>query len=90
MIAHLPNGDCVYLGDNGCTIHGRAPALCRAADCRSVALRYNLQAAQALHMMGRLNFDVWDKGNQLVAAMEEEMRQGSKKTGNTGARGRKR
>ena len=25
--------DCVYLGDGGCTIHDRAPAMCRVFDC---------------------------------------------------------
>ena len=25
--------ECVYLGDHGCTIHGRAPIICRAYDC---------------------------------------------------------
>ena len=79
MIAHKPNGDCVYLGEEGCTIHGRAPALCRAADCRSLALRYGLQAAQALHMTGRLNFAVWDRGNQLLADMKAEMARGQQK-----------
>lgn len=29
-----PNGACIYLGIAGCTIHGRAPALCREFDCR--------------------------------------------------------
>jgi uncharacterized protein len=34
-LAHKPNGGaCVYLGSNGCTIHERAPATCRAFDCR--------------------------------------------------------
>jgi Fe-S-cluster containining protein len=28
------NGDCIYLGRDGCTIHGRAPAVCKAFDCR--------------------------------------------------------
>lgn len=73
MIAHKPDGDCVYLDENGCTIHGRAPALCRAADCRSLALAYDLRTAQTLHMMGRLNFDVWDRGNQLIAGMKAQM-----------------
>ena len=31
--AQNPNGDCVNLGDQGCTIYGRAPAICRAFDC---------------------------------------------------------
>jgi len=33
------NGDCIYLGETGCTIHGRAPAICREFDCRKFFLR---------------------------------------------------
>ncbi len=33
-LAHKPNGDCLYLGSDGCTIHDHAPAMCRAFDCR--------------------------------------------------------
>lgn len=29
------NGDCFYLGVAGCTIHERAPAICRAFDCKA-------------------------------------------------------
>jgi uncharacterized protein len=32
---HKPNGDCVYLDrETGCTIHERAPVMCRQFDCR--------------------------------------------------------
>ena len=34
ILKHKPNGDCVYLGTNGCTIHGQAPFICRTFDCR--------------------------------------------------------
>lgn len=33
-VATRPGGDCVYLGEDGCTIHDHAPAVCRAFDCR--------------------------------------------------------
>ncbi len=33
-LAHRANGDCVYLGASGCTIHARVPAMCRDFDCR--------------------------------------------------------
>lgn len=33
-LKHQANGDCIYLGMHGCTIHGRAPAICREFDCR--------------------------------------------------------
>lgn len=28
-----PNGECVYLGAEGCTIHERAPVICREFSC---------------------------------------------------------
>ena len=34
MLAHKENGDCIYLGDAGCTIHGHAPKVCQQFDCR--------------------------------------------------------
>lgn len=37
LLAHRPNGDCVYLGPEGCTIYERRPALCRRFDCREMA-----------------------------------------------------
>ena len=36
VLDHKPNGDCVYLGATGCTIHDRAPVVCREFDCRLV------------------------------------------------------
>jgi uncharacterized protein len=69
MIAHKPNGECLYLAEEGCTIHDRAPALCRAADCRSVAARFGFEEAKTLHVMGRLDFRVWDRGRELLQSV---------------------
>lgn len=33
-LTRKPDGSCVYLGDKGCTIHDRAPYVCRKFDCR--------------------------------------------------------
>jgi hypothetical protein len=67
MLAHKPNGDCVYLGEGGCTIHDRAPSLCRSADCRSVAARIDFDTAQRLHRVCALDIRVWDQGQRLLA-----------------------
>lgn len=32
-LAMKPNGDCVYLGEGGCTIYNRRPIICRKYDC---------------------------------------------------------
>jgi Fe-S-cluster containining protein len=34
VLRRMPNGDCVYLAEHGCSIHARAPKVCRAFDCR--------------------------------------------------------
>jgi hypothetical protein len=36
ILAHQPNGDCVYLGPDGCTIHERHPVICRRFDCAEI------------------------------------------------------
>jgi hypothetical protein len=66
MIAHKPNGECVYLDETGCSIHDRAPELCRSADCRSIALRFDYETARRLHAMKVIDFRVWDHGRMLV------------------------
>jgi uncharacterized protein len=66
MIAHQDNGNCIYLVDSGCSIHDRAPSLCRTADCRSLALGVDYETAKALHRMGRIDFRVWLQGHRLL------------------------
>jgi hypothetical protein len=34
ILKRTADGDCVYLGESGCTIHDRAPVVCRVFDCR--------------------------------------------------------
>ena len=41
-LKHKDNGDCIYLSETGCTIHGRHTAICRAFDCRRFYL--NMQS----------------------------------------------
>jgi len=40
----LPDGACVYLGEGGCTIHDRAPVICRVFDCRRFAMNIGNRA----------------------------------------------
>lgn len=39
-----PEGNCVYLGEGGCTIHDRAPVICRVFDCRRFAMNIGNRA----------------------------------------------
>lgn len=74
MLAHKPNGDCIYLDESGCSIHNRAPSLCRAADCRALAFKYNFEMALRLHEVGSIDLRVWDKGNELIKKMRRSKR----------------
>lgn len=38
-LMHKPDGSCVYLGEQGCTIYDRRPVVCREFDCRRMVLR---------------------------------------------------
>lgn len=72
MLAHKENGDCIYLIESGCSIHERAPELCRNADCRAIALKYDFSTAMQMHNAGLLNILVWDKGNELLKQLRRE------------------
>jgi hypothetical protein len=72
MIAHKPNGDCIYLDDHGCSIHDHAPALCRIADCRGPAARLDFATARTMHLQGKLDFRVWDRGRRLLEQLSHD------------------
>ena len=73
MLAHKENGECIYLDETGCSIHGSAPELCRIADCRTIALKYDFETAMRLHNSGLINILVWDKGNDLLGEMKKHI-----------------
>lgn len=62
MLDHKPNGDCIYLGASGCTIHGHAPLMCREMDCRNVAESISYTQARKLGVI-----HVYRKGKSLLA-----------------------
>lgn len=34
VLHHKPNGECVYLEDDGCSVHENRPFVCKGFDCR--------------------------------------------------------
>jgi Fe-S-cluster containining protein len=38
-LKHKPGGGCIYVDEHGCTIHDRAPVVCREFDCRALYLK---------------------------------------------------
>lgn len=53
-IRHKPNGECVYLGDTGCTIWSRAPIICKEFDCRQLFARFTNRERKDLLKAGVL------------------------------------
>ena len=66
MLAHKPNGECIYLESDRCGIHDRAPVLCRSADCRSIAIKFDFETARQLHALRLIDIRIWDHGRILI------------------------
>ena len=62
MLAHKDNGDCIYLGDIGCTIHDKRPLMCREMDCRLIASKFTERQARRIPGM---KMSVWLKGKEV-------------------------
>lgn len=84
FLKRTPSGDCVHLGDHGCTIHERAPVVCRDFDCRMYFLsmprtrRRLLQKASAvdteIFAAGRERLDTLPPAQRAVAIGMRSMR----------------
>lgn len=66
ILKRQSNGDCVYLGPDGCTIHDRAPKVCRAFDCRVLVLKHTRSETRAMIADGLLDRDIVDQGRRLL------------------------
>lgn len=71
MLAHKPNGDCVYLGEHGCTIHHDKPQQCREMDCRRIAQAISWTQARKLDADGRMHIEIWRRGRELLAQAKD-------------------
>lgn len=69
-LKHKPNGDCIYLGDSGCTIYSNRPLICRAYDCGKQYAMYTRADRKRLIKAGIGCKDKFDQGRKI-----HEMRQ---------------
>lgn len=60
------NGDCVYLGYGGCTIHDRVPYACRSYDCREHYRMYNKVERKEMIAMGAVSGAIMKRGKELL------------------------
>lgn len=69
MLRHKANGECIYLGPGGCTIHDRAPVVCRRYDCRRQYLRFTRAQRKALIARGLMTKEKFDAGRRRLATL---------------------
>jgi len=60
------NGDCVYLGQVGCTIWERAPYECRKFDCRMVYKNSDRVGRKLAIKNGHMSKEIFDRGRELL------------------------
>jgi hypothetical protein len=71
-LKHKPGGGCIYLAEGvGCTIHGRAPALCRQFDCRRFFLVTTRSDRRRLIAEGLFSEDVLDAGRSRLNTLDQ-------------------
>jgi Fe-S-cluster containining protein len=60
------NGDCVYLDEHGCTIHDRAPFICRDFDCRQLFKQSDRAGRRLAVKRGEVDKRLFDRGRELL------------------------
>jgi Fe-S-cluster containining protein len=71
VLKHKPNGECIYLGPEGCTIHTRAPSLCQAFDCRRFYLMYSHAERRRMVSSGATSSEVFEAGRARLASLDQ-------------------
>ena len=61
-----PNGECVYLSERGCSIHGSAPHVCQRFDCRELFKKSDRAGRRQAVKSGKLPQSLFDRGRQLL------------------------
>lgn len=65
-LKHKSNGDCIYLGEDGCTIHEYAPVICRSFDCRELVKLTPYTQTRKLVKRGILDRHTINRGRELL------------------------
>lgn len=70
------NGDCVYLDNKtGCTIHDRAPAVCKAFDCRAYFLSMTRNDRRMIERQAASKFAIFAAGRKRLETLTPEQHQ---------------
>ena len=71
QLRHKPNGECIYLGDTGCTIHDRAPAICREYDCRRNFLQFSRNERRHFVKIGLMSKEKFAEGRRRLHTLSK-------------------
>lgn len=72
-LRHKPEGGCVYLARGvGCTIHDRAPAICKEFDCRRFAAHFTKEERRAMISANMASRPVFQAGFDRMATLGME------------------
>lgn len=63
------DGNCIYLGPDGCTIHDRAPTICRIFDCRRWFMSKTRAERRRLVASGLADKEIFEAGRQRLASL---------------------
>jgi Fe-S-cluster containining protein len=69
MLRMKANGDCHYLGSDGCTIYDRIPLMCRVFDCRRWYLKFTRHERRSLLARGMISRDIMEAGRSRLASL---------------------
>jgi Fe-S-cluster containining protein len=69
MVEQKPNGDCIYLGEQGCSIYEDRPIICRGYDCRKHYMTLTKAVRQALVEKGMASKDTFAAGKQRIGSL---------------------
>lgn len=75
ILAHKENGDCIYLGENGCTIYEKRPMICREFDCRKFASCVPHKYREALIRNGKIRRLVVNAGQKRAHTLTHDEQQ---------------
>lgn len=71
MLDHEENGDCIYLGETGCTIYARRPFQCQAYDCRKLFLTIPHKNRKRLIAAGQLHRKVENAARKRISTLTD-------------------
>ena len=64
------SGECTYLDRDGCTIHNRAPAVCRAFDCRYLVYGKTSAELDAMVNSGMASKEIFSAGRKRLKTLD--------------------